>query len=376
MSKKKRRQSGSHPSRSRGPNLGQLRTLIDKLDVQILKLLNERAKVAAQIGQLKADNGVDVFNPAREEEILARILNLNHGPLDNRSVRAFFQELMSASRALQRRLRVAYLGPEYSFSHLAALEKFGTSIEYVPVNNIAAVFESVARHQADFGIVPVENSTDGRIADTLDMFIRTPLTICAEISLRIHHYLLAMCDQSEIRRVYSKPQALSQCRHWLTANLPLAQTKEVASTTTAVQLAKQEPFAAAIASRQAASAYGLRIICADIEDRANNITRFAVIGHQPGERTGSDKTTIMFQIADRAGALCDALANFKRHKVNMTWIESFPAANQGSVQQYVFFADLVGHVKDARVRNTLAALQRKAEKIVILGSYPRGLCYD
>lgn len=368
--------SANRSPRTKGSKLEALRGQIDKLDAQILKLINERAELAVAIGKIKSEEGKEVFSPARESEVLRRVSELNKGPLDNLTVQAVFREVMSGSRALQRRIRVAYLGPPYSFSHLAALEKFGVSVEYVPVGTIAGVFEVVNRGQADYGIVPIENSTDGRIADTLDMFTRLPLKICAEVSLRIHHNLLAMCGQAEIRRVYSKPQALSQCRNWLAVNLPHAQLKEVASTTTAVELARQEPNAAAVASRQAAVAYGLNIVCPNIEDRENNITRFAVVSHQEGERTGDDKTAIMFQILDQPGALSDALAACKRNKVNMTWIESFPEHNDGKVQQYLFFADLGGHVRDLKVKRTLNALEKKCQKLVVLGSFPRGACYE
>ncbi|MGL5094907.1 MAG: prephenate dehydratase, partial [Planctomycetia bacterium] len=225
--------------------------------------------------------------------------------------------------------------------------------------------------------VPIENSTDGRIADTLDMFTRLPLKICAEVSLRIHHNLLAVCPQADVRRVYSKPQALSQCRHWLAANLPQAQIKEVASTTTAVQLAKQEPQAAAVASRQAAAAYGLDVVCSDIEDRANNVTRFAVVGHQMAAPTGNDKTALMFQTEDAPGALCDALAAFKKNDVNMTWIESFPAESSSPQSpEYVFFVDLAGHADDDAVRKTIQQLEKKCRRVVLLGAFPRGACYD
>lgn len=368
--------SANRSSRTKGSKLDGLRSQIDKLDAQILKLINERAELAVEIGKIKSEEGKDVFSPAREAEVLRKVTELNKGPLDDVTVRAVFREVMSGSRSLQRRIRVAFLGPPYSFSHLAALEKFGESVEYVPVGTIAGVFEVVNRGQADYGLVPIENSTDGRIADTLDMFTRLPLKICAEVSLRIHHNLLAMCGQAEIRRVYSKPQALSQCRNWLAVNLPQAQFKEVASTTTAVELARQEPYAAAVASRQAAVAYGLNIVCSNIEDRENNITRFAVISHQEGERTGDDKTAIMFQILDQPGALSDALAACKRNKVNMTWIESFPGHNDGKVQQYLFFADLGGHSKDLKVKRTLNALEKKCQKLVVLGAFPRSSCYE
>src|SRR5207249_5688713 len=255
--------------------LKHLRTNIDKLDLQILRLINERAGLAAEIGKVKNDHGTEVFSPAREEEVLKNVLEANKGPLDEGTVRAVFRELMSGSRALQKVLKVAYLGPEYSFSHLAAVERFGQAIEYMRVGSIAAVFEEVNRSHADFGVVPLENSTDGRVADTLDMFLRLPqLKVSAEVRLRIHHNLLANCEQQEIRRVYSKPQALSQCRNWLSKNVPHASLHEVASTATAAELAQREPGAAAVASRQAAVKYGLRILFSDIEDSPYNETRF------------------------------------------------------------------------------------------------------
>src|SRR5262245_46329974 len=258
-----------------------LRTQIDKLDLQILKLVNERAGVAAEIGKIKNDQNAEPFAPAREEEVLKNVLELNKGPLDNDTIRAIFREIMSGSRALQKVLKVAYLGPEYSFSHLAAIERFGQAVSLVQVGSITAVFEEVNRSPVDFGVVPLENSTDGRVADTLDMFLRMPqLIVCAEIRLRIHHNLLAACEQEAIRRVYSKPQALSQCRNWLSKNVPQATLHSVASTAVAAELALREPGAAAVASRQAAVRYGLRILFADIEDSPNNETRFAVIGHQ------------------------------------------------------------------------------------------------
>src|SRR5262245_55518791 len=260
-------------------SLRHLRSQIDRLDLQILKLVNVRAGLAGEVGRVKNDHGGEVFSPAREEEVLQHVLDANKGPLDPVTIRSIFREIMSGSRALQKVLKVAYLGPEYSFSHLAAVERFGQAVEFMGVGSIAAVFEEVNRGHADFGVVPLENNTDGRVADTLDMFIRLPqLKVCAEARLKIHHNLLANCEQQEIRRVYSKPQALSQCRNWLSKNVPYASVHEVASTATAAELAQRERGAAAVASRQAAVRYGLRILFADIEDAPNNETRFAVIG--------------------------------------------------------------------------------------------------
>src|SRR5437660_3409754 len=252
-----------------------LRSAIDKLDLQILKLVNERADSAGEIGRLKNETSAEVFNPVREEEVLKNVLEANKGPLDEITIRAVFRELMSGARALQKIIKVAYLGPEYSYSHLAAVERFGHAVEYMRVGSIASVFEEVNRGHVDFGVVPLENSTDGGVSDTLDMFVRMPqLRIVAEVRLMIHHNLIANCEQQQIRRVYSKPQALSQCRNWLSKNVPYASLHEVASTATAAELAQREPGAAAVASRQAAVRYGLRILVAAIEDSTSNATRF------------------------------------------------------------------------------------------------------
>jgi chorismate mutase/prephenate dehydratase len=353
-------------------NLRNLRTQIDKLDLQILKLVNERASMAAEIGKLKTDQGEEVFSPAREEEVLQNVLQVNEkgkGPLDPEIIRAIFREIVSGSRSLQKVLKVAYLGPEYSFSHLAAVERFGQAVKFVSVDSIAAVFEQVDRGHTDYGVVPIENSTDGRIADTLEMFRQMPhLTICAEVRLRIHHNLLANCEQPEVRRIYSKPQALSQCRGWLAKNVPQALLKEVSSTATAADLAKREPGAAAIASRAAAVHYGLRILFSDIEDSPYNETRFAVIGHQKCGKTGHDKTAIMFRVPHSPGTLVEALDIFKQNKINLTWIESFPAKTPKA--EYVFFVDFEGHAEDPKVARALKALAEHCQELTILGSFP------
>jgi len=366
-------EGGTHVVSSRAAtSLRSLRTHIDKLDLQILKLVNERASLAAEIGRIKNNHGTEVFSPAREEEVYVNVLEANKGPLDEGTIRAIFREIMSGARALQKVIKVAYLGPEYSFSHLAAVERFGQAVEFMRVGSIAAVFEEVNRSHADFGVVPLENSTDGRVADTLEMFMRLPqLKICAEVRLRIHHNLLANCEQQEIRRVYSKPQALSQCRNWLSKNVPHASLHEVASTATAAELAQREPGAAAVASRQAAVRYGLRILFTDIEDSPYNETRFAVIGTQESARTGRDKTAIMFKIAHTPGSLVDTLGVFKQAKLNLTWIESFPA--KSAKAEYVFFVDFEGHVEDPKVKRTLAALQEHCEQLSVLGSYPMAM---
>jgi chorismate mutase / prephenate dehydratase len=352
--------------------LRSLRSHIDKLDLQILKLVNERASLASQIGRVKSDNGGEVFNPAREEEVYQNVLHANKGPLDEATVRAVYREIMSGARALQKVLKVAYLGPEYSFSHLAAVERFGQQVEFMRVGSIASVFEEVNRNHVDFGVVPIENSTDGGVSETLDMFMRlTQIKIAGEVRLRIHHNLLANCEQEMIRRVYSKPQALAQCRNWLSKNLPHADLKDVSSTAVAAQLAQQEPGAAAVASRQAAVKYGLRILFPDIEDYTHNETRFAVIGHQATARTGKDKTAIMFRVPHNPGSLVEALEIFRQNKLNLTWIESFPAKT--GKMEYIFFVDFEGHIEDQKVKKALASLENKTDELAVLGSFPLAL---
>jgi chorismate mutase/prephenate dehydratase len=352
--------------------LAQLKTMrsqIDKLDLQILKQVSERAHLAAEVGRIKNDHGAEVFSPAREEEVLSNVIAANKGPLDEGTIRAIFREIVSGSRALQKILKVAYLGPEYSYSHLAAVDRFGSAVEFIRVGSIAAVFEEVNRGHVDFGVVPLENSTDGGVSDTLEMFMRLPqLKIIAEVQLKIHHNLLANCEQEQIRRVYSKPQALAQCRNWLSKNLPHADMKDVSSTAVAAQLAQQEPGAAAVASRQAAVRYSLRVLFENIEDYEHNETRFAVIGHQEAPKTGNDKTALMFKVPHSPGSLVEALDVFKSNKLNLTWIESFPAKN--GHREYMFFVDFEGHVEDPKVKRALNALAEHCEQLTVLGSFP------
>src|SRR4051812_6636233 len=270
----------------RAPSLASLRGEIDRLDKELVVLLNRRAEISLQIGQVKQKQGMEIWSPAREDEVVARALAASRGPMPPETLRIIFRELMSSSRALQRPLRVAFLGPRYSYSHLASVAKFGESVEHVPVGSIAAVFEEVNRRHVQFGIVPLENSTDGRVADTLEMFVRLPgLKIRAEVRLRVHHCLLGRCEWGQVQRVYSKAQALSQCRHWVSKNLPQARVVDVVSTAAAAEHASREEFAAAVASRAAGDAYHLNVLAPNIEDHLHNVTRFAVIGEQSEQRT-------------------------------------------------------------------------------------------
>lgn len=334
-----------------------------QLDRKLIELLNERAQLARQLAS-QNDSGSD--SPA---DLASWAAENNPGPLSNLAMAGIARELASGIRALIQAPRVAYLGPEYSYSHIAALERFGTSTELVPVSTIAAVFEEVQGGQSAHGLVPIENSTDGRIVDTLGMFAKRPLRITGEVQLRIHHNLLGKGPRAGIKEVYSKPQALSQCREWLAKHLPEAKLVEMASTTKAAQLAAEKPGIAAIASRQAGVAYGLDIIAANVEDNAENITRFAVIGGEMPKRTGNDKTSLMFQIHHRPGSLAETMNIFRKAKLNLTWIESFPLP--GAKAEYLFFVELEGHSADLKVRRALAALESKTMRLNILGSYPK-----
>ena len=339
------------------------------LDEQLIKLLNNRLELTL-LTLSETKNRHEVwFSPQAEQELWQKLDSLNPGPMPAVSLRSIFRELLSASRARLKHVRVAYLGPPFSFTHLAAVERFGNSADLIAVNTIAAVFEEVNAGHAEYGIVPIENSTDGRIVDTLDMFTRLPLRICGEVQMAIHHNLLSRSPRSEITEIYSKPQALSQCRDWLSRNMPQARLIEVTSTSTAAQLAREKPGAAAVASRQAAVQYDLQVVADSIEDNTHNVTRFAVIGDEPTPRTGRDRTALLLQIPHTPGSLSEALTCFKNHKINLTWIESFPL--RGAETGYLFFLDFEGHLNEAPIKKALETLEKKAVRMEVLGSYPR-----
>ncbi|GMQ80521.1 MAG: prephenate dehydratase [Planctomycetia bacterium] len=346
-----------------------LRRQIDRIDEEIVEKLNERAAVAWEVGRLKNDAGQSVYAPKREQEVIDRTIRLSAGPLRDECIRAVFRELISGSRAVEEPLRVAFLGPEFSFSHIASIHRFGQSAELVGVATIAAVFDEVQRGQARYGVVPVENSTDGRVSDTLEMFAETRVKICGEVPLRVHHCLLGSGSRSGVREVASKPQALSQCRNWIAKHLPDARTVEVASTAAAARRAQRSQTTAAIASYQAGVNHQLDVLARNIEDNPGNLTRFAVIGSAPADRTGTDKTSLVFEIPHRAGALADVTAIFKRQQLNMTWIESYPI--RGATGRYLFFIEFLGHQDDLRARRAIQALAKKAVRLEVLGSYAR-----
>ena len=337
---------------------------IDKLDREIIELLYRRAELAIQREQgapIEAGGFRDALEHATDN------LASNKGPLSSDALRNVFREIISGIQAASKTIRVAYLGPEFTYSHLAAIERFGQSAELVPVATIAAVFEEVERGHVNYGLVPIENSTDGRVADALECLARSPIQICGEVPLRIRHCLLANCGRNDIKTVYSKRQPLSQCRNWLSQHLPDAQLVEVSSSAEAARKAADEPRSAAIASRQAGTNHGVATLVEGIEDNSDNVTRFAVIGLESGEKTGSDKTAIVFEIDHQPGALADAMGIFKRQKLNMTWIESFPIPGQRG--SYLFFVEFQGHASQLRARRALAALGKRALRLTVLGSY-------
>ncbi len=342
---------------------------IRTLDREILKLANKRTSLTIGLLQGKSEDLSGLWDAEADRELWQRLDAANTGPLTAQAVKGVYRELLSAARSKVKTVRVAYLGPAFSFTHLAAIERFGRSADLVPVNSIASVFEEVNRGHCDYGLVPIENSTDGRIVDTLDMFTRLPLRICGEVQMSIHHNLLSRSQRSEIVEIYSKPQALSQCRDWLTRNMPQARLIDVTSTSTAAALARDKPGAGAVASRQAAIQYDLPIVAERIEDNANNITRFAVIGDEPTRSSGKDRTALLLQISHKPGSLSDALQAFKKSKINLTWIESFPM--RGPEPGYLFFLDFEGHIDDARIKRALEELQPYAVRLSVLGSYPR-----
>jgi chorismate mutase/prephenate dehydratase len=349
------------------PSLGELRSELDGIDHEIIAAINRRAAIAKRIGELKKDGGQSIIDPQREAQVIQHAVEKNPGPLGDDAVRAVFRELVSGSRAVQSPVRVAYLGPEFTFSHLASIERFGHSAELVPVGTIAAVFDEVERGQSEFGVVPMENSTDGRVSDTLDCFSRSRVRICGELPLRIHHCLLGTGTRDTVQTVYSKPQPLSQCRNWLARHLPNADLHEVGSTAEAARRAKDDPKAVAVASAQAGVNYGLPVLVKNIEDNSDNVTRFAVISTQTSPPTGRDKTALMVEIAHQPGALADAMAIFKKNHLNMTWIESFPIP--GARGRYLFFVEFVAHEDEPASRKAIATLRKNALRLEVLGSY-------
>jgi chorismate mutase / prephenate dehydratase len=349
--------------------LAQIRKRIDAIDSKLIELLNARADLVHEVGEVKKRNGLAVYAPEREEQLLRSLVKKSKGRLPANAIRAIYREIMSASLALEKHLTIAYLGPEATWSHQAARDKFGASVDYSPQSSIAEVFNVVARGKADYGVVPIENSTEGAVNYTLDQLVDSELKVCAQFSLRIENNFVAKIPRAEIRKVYSHPQVFGQCRQWLRHNLPGVDLIEVASTTHAAEIAARELHAGAIAGRMAAEVYGLNILESSIQDSPNNTTRFLVIGHNTCPPTGDDKTSLMFCVQDKPGALFNALEPFKRLRINMSKIESRPSKRKA--WEYFFFVDVEGHAQDVTLVRALDELAKHCTFVKILGSYPR-----
>jgi len=350
-------------------SLEELRKRIDKLDIELVKLLNERAKVVVEVGKIKQESDAPVYAPDREKIVFEKIAAANEGPLPERCLQAIWRELMSGSFALERPLRIAYLGPAGSFSHNAAVLKFGQSVDYEAVMDIRGIFEEVAKGHCDLAIVPVENSSGGSVIETFDAFIESDVMICAELYMAIHHNLLANGPVDKVEKVYSKPEVFAQCRNWLAATFKQANTIAVASSAKAAQMAAQEPGAAAIGSRIAGELYGLKIQCENIEDVSNNVTRFLIIAKTDTKPTGDDKTAILLSTAHKTGALADVLNVFKQFGINLTNITSRPSKKRQ--WEYYFFVDCLGHKNDEALAKGLIQARQHCLQLSILGSFPR-----
>ncbi|MFA4988208.1 MAG: prephenate dehydratase [Candidatus Omnitrophota bacterium] len=350
--------------------LSKMRKKIDTLDRKLVELLNLRAQITKKIGKEKIEKGKSIYSPEREMDVLRRIASLNKGPLDKTGLQSIYREIMSANLALEKMLKVAYMGPQASFSNLAALKRFGSRMDFVACASIPEVFLEVERGAADYGVVPVENSIEGAVTHTLDMLIDSELKICSQVILNVSHNLLSNCPKERIRRIYSNPQVFGQCRIWLRKNLPAPELIDVSSTTRAAELARKEKNSAAIASMLASEVYGLKVISSDIQDSLKNATRFLVIGKNVAARTGRDRTSVIFSIKDHVGALYEMLLPFKKYGVNLTKIESRPSKRKA--WEYYFFADISGHQDDSRIKKALKELETKCTFLKILGSYPIG----
>jgi len=350
-------------------SLGNLRKKIDTIDNELLNLLNKRTQEVIKVISLKKKSNLSVFSSEREASILKRLKKLNKGPLAYTDAELIFKEIFSVCRYLRSKIKVVYLGPQGTFTHLAAIKKFGKKVDYVDAESINEVFECVAKGEVDYGVVPIENSIEGVINYTLDMLFESDLKVCSEITLNIAHSLLTNHPKNNVRRIYSNPQVFAQCRRWLARKFPRAELIPIASTAQAARQSKKDRYGACIGNRILASLYDLKVVSSGIEDSSYNITRFLVIARHEGLPSGDDKTSVLFSIKDRVGALYDALSFFKRRGINLTKIESRPSKRKA--WEYYFFVDFEGHSQDKNVCKVLKELQDVCSFIKILGSYPK-----
>ncbi len=350
-------------------DIKELREKIDSIDEEILRLLNERTKLALEIGKLKAEKDSPTYVPHREQEIVNRLTTINKGPFPNKGLAYVYREIISACRSLEKPLTVVYLGPEATFSHIASIKNFGSSVIYKPMRSEAEVFREVETKRADYGVLAIENSTEGAVNPTLDALVRTNLLICAEILVQISHYLMAKVPIEKVREVHSHPQVLAQCRGWLERNMKDIKLVAESSSAEAAKIASKSDYIAAIGSSLAAELYGLDILAEKIQDIPNNMTRFFVIGHHYSEKTGNDKTSILFTVKHEAGSLAKALTLIADQGLNLTNIQLRPSGMKA--WEYIFFVDMVGHIDDEPVKRGIDELEKMSIFVKFLGSYPK-----
>ncbi|HAO78857.1 MAG TPA: prephenate dehydratase [Verrucomicrobia subdivision 3 bacterium] len=349
-------------------SLPEHRQAIDKLDAQIVRVLNDRTRHVLAIGEIKLAAGEEIYAPHRERAVLERVCAQNAGPITNEQLRTIYREIMSSALALEKTMTIAYFGPEATFTHQAAIQKFGASLNYSAQKTIGDVFTEVSKRTADYGVVPVENSTEGVVTHTLDMFVDSDLKIVSQIVLRIQQCLMSNAKLSQIKKLYVHPQSLAQCRGWLAKNLPRVEIVETSSNARSAELSAKEKFSAALGGVLAAEKYDLKILAQDIQDNTVNVTRFIVLGRQCSPPTGDDRTSLMISVADKTGALHEAIAAFHKFKINMTKIESRPSKRKA--WEYFFFIDCTGHFQDAKVAKAIKLLGEHCNFVKILGSYP------
>jgi chorismate mutase/prephenate dehydratase len=349
-------------------SLAEHRQAIDQLDAEIVRLLNERTRHVLDIGEIKLKAGKEIYAPHRERAVFVRICAQNTGPITNEQLRTIYREIMSSALALEKTMIIAYFGPEATFTHQAAIQKFGASLNYSAQKTIHDVFTEVSKRTADYGVVPVENSTEGVVTHTLDMFVDSDLKIVSQVVLRIQQCLMSNAPKAKIKKLYAHPQSLAQCRGWLAKNLPNVEIVETSSNARSAELAARGKNSAALGGTLAAEQYGLKILTQDIQDNAQNATRFLVLGHQCSPPTGDDRTSLMLSVADKSGALHSAIAAFRQFKINMTNIESRPSKRKA--WEYFFFIDCAGHFQDAKLARAIQHLGQHCNFVKILGSYP------
>jgi len=349
-------------------NIPEHRKAIDKLDAQIIHSLNERTRHILAIGQIKMKAGQEVYAPQRERAVLDRICRLNEGPIRNESLQAIYREVMSSALSLEKSMKIAYLGPEATFTHQAAIQRFGSSLRYSSQKTIADVFTEVSKRRAEYGVVPVENSTEGVVTHTLDMFMDSDLKIVSQIVLPVQHCLLSNNPRSQIKTLFAHPQSLGQCRVWVQTNLPRVEVIETSSNARSAELAAGKKHTAAIAGILAAEKYKLGVLEYDIQDNVANATRFIVLGREYTPPTGHDRTSLVMSLNDKVGALHSAISAFRRFRINMTKIESRPSKRKA--WEYVFFIDCEGHIQDKKISTVVQHLSQHCNFVKVLGSYP------